>query len=90
MSISDIIWPWAALRRERSRLCRARETLRELELRVDAYEYKLGEIDGNLREKELRLLLAENEIAKLRKKIATGHFRNPETGRIGKKGQTFQ
>ena len=27
---------------------------------------------------------------KLKKQIAQGHFRNPETGRIGPKGKTFQ
>jgi hypothetical protein len=72
MSITDIIWPWGALKRARRDLAAAREDMRTLE----TYKARVA------------LLTVAHDKAKAL--IAQGHFRNPETGRLGTKGQLFQ
>lgn len=76
MSITDIIWPWGALRRARRNLAAAREDIRVLECRLEAYD--------------VHLALATDARDKAQALIAQGHFRNPETGRLGVKGQVFK
>lgn len=76
MSITDIIWPWGALKRARRDLAAAREDTRLLECRLEAYDVHVT-----------LLTAARDEAWAL---IAQGHFRNPETGRLGTKGQLFQ
>ncbi len=76
MSITDILCPWRALKRARRHLAAAREDIRVLECRLEAYDV------------HVTLLTAARDEA--RALIAQGHFRNPETGRLGTKGQLFQ
>lgn len=72
----DIINPWGALRRANIRIA---------ELEADATIWR-SELDG------MNILHQwnTNKIKWLEALIAQGHFRNPETGRIGPKGKTFK
>jgi hypothetical protein len=63
---------------------------------VDAYKAeadRLHEMNSKLeqllREAQLRSKLAEAHIDGLNEKLKGAHFRNPETGRIGRKGEQF-
>ena len=98
MSIWDIINPWGALRRERrifvatvadyeNAHTRCEDAVRAAQQRGDALVAALQDADRayialNRRATNDRLALAET--------IAKGHFRNPKTGRIGRKGETFK
>lgn len=86
MSISDIINPWGALRRERQRyddLCaNTTAALRNAERKVE-------ESEKEAREARLRAAIAKTDITKLEAALREAHFRNPKTGRIGRKGERF-
>lgn len=98
MNIWDIINPWAALRRERrifwatvsdyeNAYARSEDAVRAAQQRGDGLVAALQEADRvyvglNRRATNDRLALAET--------IAKGHFRNPKTGRLGRKGETFE
>lgn len=85
MRILDVIWPWGALRRVRANLCDIRHDLASARTRLERYHEALFE--G--REAKMHLRLAKDEIKRLRAVISEGHFRNPATGRLGKKGQIY-
>ena len=84
MSIWDIINPWGALRRERRLFARA----------VADYEAERAIRASSLRQlRETAEATAEDlldEVGHLRATIAKGHFRNPETGRIGPVGKVYE
>lgn len=93
MTLMDIINPWGALRRERrlfvttvadyeAERTLGRDALRAAQQRADELEGKLITAKGGLMACKLR-----NHT--LQRTIAQGHFRNPETGRIGPKGVTY-
>lgn len=86
MSISDIINPWGALRRERQRyddLCaNTTAALRNAERKVE-------ESEKEAREARLRAAIAKTDITKLEAALKEAHFRNPKTGRLGRKGERF-
>lgn len=71
-----IINPWGALRRANTRIA-------ELEADIECANRRFE----NNRVFELMLGKRVKELEAL---VDKGHFRNPETGRIGPKGKTFQ
>lgn len=87
MSIIDIIWPWGALSRARKEFAAAERTLnwsceRAEQLRDDlevAYRR-----NRNLEERNVSLSRAATHY---RNVLAHSHYRDPKTGRIGKRGQ---
>lgn len=76
MSIMDIINPWGALRR-------ARQTEvvlnKNLAAALDCYHAQRN-ISHDL----------AAEVLELEQKLQQAHFRNPKTGRLGKRGETFE
>jgi hypothetical protein len=93
VSITDIIWPWGALRDARRAFARAvadyegerslgREALRSARAEVDDARLALAS-------EQLRRRNSDAEIDRLRAIINGGHFRNPKTGRLGRRGETF-
>ena len=84
MSIWDIINPWGALRRERRQFVRV----------VADYEAERALSASLLRQlRETAEATAEDlldEVGRLHATIAKGHFRNPETGRIGPVGKVYE
>lgn len=86
MTIKDIIWPWGALVKARRTIIDLRQHLDDISnvlhheqdcRQTDRKEYDLGR----------RLLRAE--IERLERLLKNGHFRNPKTGRLGRKGERF-
>jgi phage host-nuclease inhibitor protein Gam len=76
MTLKDIINPWGALKRERDLW---RTALRGMHRRAAT-------------EEKVRALTVRNlkaEIKRLEKIIADGHYRDPKTGRLGRKGEVF-
>ncbi len=97
MNFWDIINPWGALRRERRQFVilvsdyenaflRSEDALRMVRQRLETREETLTSQIGVLKDE---LLLYKIRCDTLQRKIAQGHFRNPETGRIGPKGVTY-
>lgn len=84
MSIWDIINPWGALRRERRQFVRA---VADYEADYAAERAISASSLRQLRETAEDLL---GEVGRLHAIIAKGHFRNPETGRIGPVGKVYE
>lgn len=86
MTLSDIINPWGALRRSRQRyddLCaNTAEAMRVAERKVE-------ESEKEAREARLRAGIAKVDVMKLEAALREAHFRNPKTGRLGRKGERF-
>lgn len=63
-------------------------------LRLRCIIAERDEVEVNLRQElaevRLRAKLAEAHVAKLTNDLTQVHFRNPKTGRIGKRGQRFK
>lgn len=72
----DIIWPWAA--REAAEAHKADIShLLALNTRLEA----------ELKEANVRVTVAKSDVNKLIAALSQAHFRDPKTGRIGKRGQ---
>lgn len=79
-----MIWnPWKAAREAQEEVTRLRNLLAERDAVEDDLRRELGEV-------RLRAKLAEAHVAKLTKDLTQGHFRNPKTGRLGRKGERFK
>jgi hypothetical protein len=76
MSIMDIINPWGAL-------CRAKARIADLEADIEHLDNEHA--GGLIWEQELN-----NRLKRAEALIAEGHFRNPETGRLGRKGVIYK
>lgn len=82
MNLSDIINPWRALR------C-ARQHRDDLYVELLAADRKVDQCERELREARLRAGLAKADIVRLEAALKEAHFRNPKTGRLGRKGERF-
>jgi len=79
-----MIWnPWKALAAAEQEIARLRNLIAERDEENDSRLREIGEV-------RLRAKLAEAHVAKLTKDLAEGHFRNPKTGRLGRKGERFK
>jgi hypothetical protein len=72
----DIINPWGALRRAKAKITKLEADIECANRRFE--NNRVFELMLAKRAKRLEALVAE------------GHFRNPETGRIGPKGKTYK
>lgn len=83
MSIKDIIWPWGALSEERAlREAEKAYFLSEVERREQQVEDERERAD-RLSNKVIKL---SDENLRYRRLFNNAHYRDPETGRIGKQG----
>jgi hypothetical protein len=86
MKLIDSVNPWGALRRARA------ETRYYAASVAILRGIKERDVDARKAEKkahELKVNKLEGEIKRLEKIIAEGHYRNPKTGRLGRKGEVF-
>jgi hypothetical protein len=88
-SIWAWINPWGAWRRERATVqhyyhlwANAETANNRLRLQND----ELDKSNARLTRKSMQRML---DLRKAQQLIASGHFRNPKTGRLGKRGETF-
>ena len=83
MSLSDILNPWGALREAR---CTVACQKREIEARytqLGAAETKASEAATN----ELVIRVLRSKIERLEDTLKKAFFRDPKTGRFGRKGE---
>jgi hypothetical protein len=86
MTLRDTINPWGALKRARTAIAdyESERALSRKALREALHREAIDEKARALKEHNLKA-----EIKRLEKIIAGGHYRNPETGRLGRKGELF-
>jgi len=87
MTLRDIINPWGARRRERLGAENRIADLEDCNALLDKQLTSMTEACDRAQRKALQRQLALQRAEKL---IAQGHFRNPETGRLGRRGETFE
>jgi hypothetical protein len=83
----SIFNPWGALRQVRQELAEARF---QKELSANELLSEIARRETDRKEFELRSRLLKSEIDRLADLLKKAHFRNPKTGRIGKKGERFK
>jgi hypothetical protein len=75
--------PWKALREAQAELTKARAS-------ADLAQNEARLARTALQEAQLRTKLADAHIINMKKQLDQAHFRNPKTGRIGRKGERFK
>ena len=87
MNIKDVLNPWGQLADARKELIKVYEDNRRIgnEL-LDS----LAQRDTDRKEYDLGRRLLRAEIERLEGLVKNGHFRNPKTGRLGRKGERFK
>lgn len=86
MRLLDIINPWSALKQARVAVADY-ESERVLSRKAHRDLRGRAEIDAKAHDLQVKNL--EAEINRLEQVIAGGHYRNPQTGRLGRKGERF-
>lgn len=86
MRLRDIINPWAALKQARKDIADY-ESERVAFFASQRHLRSKAETDTKAHDLQVKNLRAE--IRRLEAVIANGHYRNPQTGRIGRKGERF-
>lgn len=79
--------PWGELREVRQQLSEARF---QNDLGRDALLTEISRRETDRKEFELRSRLLKSEIDRLSELLKNAHFRNPKTGRLGRKGERFK
>jgi regulator of sirC expression with transglutaminase-like and TPR domain len=75
----NIIWPWAA-----------RKVIDAHKLDADRLDAMNSRLERKLKESELHQRILRTELERLQDLLKKAHFRNPKTGRIGRKGERFK
>jgi FKBP-type peptidyl-prolyl cis-trans isomerase (trigger factor) len=83
----SIFNPWGELRQAREELAEARF---QRALSTNELLSEIARRENERKEFELRSRLLKSEIDRLTDLLKKAHFRNPKTGRIGKKGERFK
>lgn len=86
MKLRDIINPWGALKQARREFGHMKGAL---DSTMGAYQNLIETELVNENAHKLQVKILRAEIRRLEAVIATGHYRNPQTGRIGRKGERF-
>lgn len=86
MKLTDIINPWGALRAARKAIDGYERAL-STAASVASETARMLDLDSRVSTRKIQKL--EDEIKRLEKIIAEGHYRNPETGRLGRRGEVF-
>lgn len=83
----SIFNPWGELRQVRQQLSEAQF---QNELGRNELLTEISRRDTDRKEFELRQRILHAEIERLQELVKNGHFRNPKTGRLGRKGERFK
>jgi hypothetical protein len=83
MSISDILNPWSALREARWLADAQKREIEALYIKLGEAETKASEAATN----ELVIRVLRSKIERLDDTLKNAFFRDPKTGRFGRKGQ---
>lgn len=79
--------PWRALRQVKEQLAEAQL---KIELGGNALLTEISRRETDRKEFDLRQRILRSEIERLEDVVKNGHFRNPKTGRLGRKGERFK
>ena len=90
MTLSEIINPWGALRRLKVAHAWLREEFEKERARADRSARSANEARNAADNHSLTAMGRAQEIDRLRDMLKRAHFRNPKTGRIGRRGEMFQ
>jgi len=90
MIFGDIINPWGALRRERLAAERMADEIADLKDRNVLLDKQLASMTEACDRSQRKALQRQLALQRAEKLIASGHFRNPKTGRLGRRGETFE
>lgn len=90
MNLKTIFWPWGQLIDLEREVAEAQQEAVKAKDEAKRVGRALKEVLGELAAAKRGNLIGDAKIAKLRAKLAEGHFRNPKTGRLGHKGETFE
>ena len=75
----NIIWPWTA-----------RKAVDAHKADADRLHAMNSRLEKKLREVELHQRILRSELERLQALLKNAHFRNPKTGRLGRKGERFK
>ena len=75
----NIIWPWAA-----------RKAIEAYKLEADRLYAMNSRLELKLKEHALHQRILRTELERLQDLLKQAHFRNPKTGRMGRKGERFK
>jgi hypothetical protein len=83
MNINEIINPWGALREARWLSASQQREIEALYVKLGEAETKASEAATN----ELVIRVLRSKLERLEDTLKQAHFRDPKTGRIGRKGE---
>jgi hypothetical protein len=83
MNISEIINPWGALREARWLSASQQREIEALYVKLGEAETKASEAATN----ELVIRVLRSKLERLEDTLKQAHFRDPKTGRFGRKGE---
>ena len=89
MSILNIINPWGRIAALKHELDGIYVLLGQRDAQIIQQDARITELERELRLRESLAAADKREYQRLTKLISEGHFRNPATGRLGRKGQVF-
>lgn len=90
MTLSEIINPWGALRRLKAAHAWLREEFEKERALAGRAAVMATEARNAADNHSLTAMGRAQEIDRLRDMLKRAHFRNPKTGRLGRRGETFQ
>lgn len=87
--LKDLFLPWFALEDARDQIGELEFTVAEQARSVSTYRTALQEQEGELSKLKTDINLLRWQADRDARIIKRGHFRNPATGRLGRKGELF-
>lgn len=82
--------PWGELRHARKACEWLRHELDRERAATERLAERVTEANNRADQHSLTALARSNELTRLHMLIRNAHFRNPKTGRIGRKGERFE
>jgi hypothetical protein len=86
VKLREIVNPWGALKQARAEIQSYRLALGGTE-KLQRAQAAMHRVDDKAN--ALKIQNLKDEIRRLEQVIAGGHYRNPQTGRLGRKGERF-
>lgn len=90
MNLKTIFWPWGQLIDLEREAAEAQQEAAKAKDEAKRVGRALKEVLGELAAAKRGNQIGDAKIARLERLIREGHFRNPKTGRLGHKGETFE
>lgn len=89
MNLSDIFNPWGALRRARADLVEAGDRIEWEHSQMRAARSEAHTLRSFSERDKETIATLKRQLSTAEALIRQGHFRNPATGRLGRRGERF-